>query len=264
MGLARTARWHSAIDAIEQGRLGGNVGGFTVGLFLIALYSIVLLGIGFLSMRRIKSVGDYFLGGRSIGPWVSAFAYGTTYFSAVLFIGFAGKLGWSFGLDALWVVAGSTVIRLVLNGDRHLATLHYRLSDVYVLGHSGGLVPGPLPLRPVLETDYQGGSDCWSLQRLCYLGRPLSMVGPIALHGGGCDRHASSTGRCTAGEHGDQALLGAAPGSCLWRRARSRDRRGASVDLTRSAGCHSSLEVVQGGFQSALADRHRQIATSLL
>jgi len=54
-----------------------------------------MLGIGYWAMRKTKSVGDFFLGGRSIGPWMSAFAYGTTYFSAVLFIGYAGRLGWA-------------------------------------------------------------------------------------------------------------------------------------------------------------------------
>ena len=61
-------------------------------------------------MRKTKTLGDFFLGNRTIGPWVSAFAYGTTYFSAVLFIGFAGKLGWKFGLNVLWIAAGNAAI----------------------------------------------------------------------------------------------------------------------------------------------------------
>ena len=65
--------------------------------------------IGFWGMRKTKTLGDFFLGGRTVGPWISAFAYGTTYFSAVLFIGFAGKLGWSFGLDSLWIAAGNVL-----------------------------------------------------------------------------------------------------------------------------------------------------------
>ncbi len=47
-----------------------------------------------LCMRRTKSVGDFFLGGRTLGPWMSAFAYGTTYCFRGIFIGYAGKLGW--------------------------------------------------------------------------------------------------------------------------------------------------------------------------
>ena len=71
---------------------------------VIGSYILVVLVISVLSMRKTHSVSDYFLGNRSIGPWVSAFAYGTTYFSAVIFIGYAGKMGWEFGLGVLWIV----------------------------------------------------------------------------------------------------------------------------------------------------------------
>jgi len=57
----------------------------------------------------------FFLGGRTLGPWLSAFAYGTTYFSAVIFIGYAGKVGWGFGLAALWVALGNTLIGSALS-----------------------------------------------------------------------------------------------------------------------------------------------------
>jgi len=69
-----------------------------------------MLVVGYLCMRKTKSVGDFFLGGRTLGPWMSAFAYGTTYFSAVLFIGFAGKIGWGFGLSGLWIALGNALI----------------------------------------------------------------------------------------------------------------------------------------------------------
>ncbi len=74
---------------------------------LLGIYLAAMVCIGIWGMRKTASIGDFFLGGRSIGPWVSAFAYGTTYFSAVLFIGFAGKLGWKFGLNSLWIAAGN-------------------------------------------------------------------------------------------------------------------------------------------------------------
>ena len=64
---------------------------------LVVLYVFVMLAVGYWCMQRTKNVGDFFLGGRTLGPWMSAFAYGTTYFSAVLFIGYAGRLGWGFG-----------------------------------------------------------------------------------------------------------------------------------------------------------------------
>lgn len=80
----------------------------------VVIYVLVMLGVGYWCMRRTKSVGDFFLGGRSLGPWMSAFAYGTTYFSAVLFIGYAGKLGWGYGIHTMWIVAGNTLIGTVL------------------------------------------------------------------------------------------------------------------------------------------------------
>jgi SSS family solute:Na+ symporter len=83
----------------------------------IILLSIFLLGmiiIGIWGMRKTFNLGDFFLGGRTIGPWMSAFAYGTSYFSAVLFIGFAGKLGWGFGLNVLWIALGNAVFGALL------------------------------------------------------------------------------------------------------------------------------------------------------
>lgn len=74
---------------------------------MVALFVLLMIGIGVWGMRKTSSLNDFFLGGRSIGPWISAFAYGTSYFSAVLFIGFAGKLGWGFGLNVLWISAGN-------------------------------------------------------------------------------------------------------------------------------------------------------------
>ena len=81
---------------------------------MVVLYVVVMLVIGYWCMRRTKDVGDFFLGGRTLGPWMSAFAYGTTYFSAVLFIGYAGKLGWGFGIHTMWIVLGNTVIGTLL------------------------------------------------------------------------------------------------------------------------------------------------------
>lgn len=81
---------------------------------IVVLYVLAMLGIGYWCMKRTKSVGDFFLGGRSLGPWMSAFAFGTTYFSAVIFIGYAGKLGWGFGLHTMWIVIGNTLIGTIL------------------------------------------------------------------------------------------------------------------------------------------------------
>ena len=78
---------------------------------IVVVYVLVMLGIGYWCMRRTKTVGDFFLGGRTLGPWMSAFAFGTTYFSSVIFIGYAGKLGWGFGIYALWIALGNTAHR---------------------------------------------------------------------------------------------------------------------------------------------------------
>jgi solute:Na+ symporter, SSS family len=81
-------------------------------MFSIIALTVFLVGmviIGFWGMKKTTTLGDFFLGGRSIGPWMSAFAYGTTYFSAVLFIGFAGSIGWGFGLKGLWIALGNAV-----------------------------------------------------------------------------------------------------------------------------------------------------------
>lgn len=76
-------------------------------LVLLLLYLLVLICVGVWSMKKSTTLQDFFLGGRSCGPWISAFAYGTTYFSAVVFIGFAGKQGWLFGFNSLWIAVGN-------------------------------------------------------------------------------------------------------------------------------------------------------------
>lgn len=79
-------------------------------LILVCLYVGVILAVTFYCGRRTKNLNEFVLGGRSIGPWMSAFAYGTTYFSAVLIIGYAGKVGWGFGLGTLLIVFGNTFV----------------------------------------------------------------------------------------------------------------------------------------------------------
>jgi solute:Na+ symporter, SSS family len=76
-------------------------------IVLTVLFLALMLGIEIWGMRKTQTLNDFFLGGRSVGPWVSAFAFGTSYFSAVLFVGFAGKLGWLFGLNVLWIAIGN-------------------------------------------------------------------------------------------------------------------------------------------------------------
>ena len=82
----------------------------TFQIVLLVLFFALVTGIGIWGLRRTKTLGDFFLGGRTLGPWVSALAYGTSYFSAVMVIGFAGTQGWQFGLNALWIAAGNAFI----------------------------------------------------------------------------------------------------------------------------------------------------------
>jgi len=70
---------------------------------VIAAYAVMIIAIGIIGLRKTKSFSDFFLGGGKVGPWMTAFSYGTAYFSAVLFIGFAGKIGWNFGYSGLWI-----------------------------------------------------------------------------------------------------------------------------------------------------------------
>ncbi|MBN1591911.1 MAG: sodium/solute symporter [Candidatus Coatesbacteria bacterium] len=79
-------------------------------IIVLAIYVIVILFIGYKSMKRTKTFGDFFLANRTVGPWLTAFTYGTAYFSAVLIIGFAGKIGWGFGMASLWVALGNTIV----------------------------------------------------------------------------------------------------------------------------------------------------------
>lgn len=80
----------------------------------LGLFVVIMVAIGLFSKRKVKNVQDFFLGGRQMGPWISAFAYGTTYFSAVIFIGYAGKIGWGFGISATLIGIGNAIIGSLL------------------------------------------------------------------------------------------------------------------------------------------------------
>ncbi len=81
---------------------------------ILIAYLAVMLGIGVYCRKKTSSVSDFVLGGRSLGGWFTAFAYGTSYFSAVVFIGYAGQFGWSYGVSAAWIGIGNAVIGSML------------------------------------------------------------------------------------------------------------------------------------------------------
>ena len=81
---------------------------------LTILFLLVMVGVGIYSRKQASSVDGFVLGGRAVGPWLTAFAYGTSYFSAVVFIGYAGQFGWKYGLSATWIGIGNAVIGSLL------------------------------------------------------------------------------------------------------------------------------------------------------
>ena len=83
-------------------------------IILTVLFLLVMVGVGVYSRKQANSVDGFVLGGRSVGPWLTAFAYGTSYFSAVVFIGYAGQFGWKYGLSATWIGIGNAVIGSLL------------------------------------------------------------------------------------------------------------------------------------------------------
>lgn len=104
-------------------------------VFIVALFFVVMIGIGLYARRKVQGVGDFVLGGRAMGPWLSAFAYGTSYFSGVVFIGYAGQFGWSYGLSATWIGLGNALIGsllawVMLGRRTRVMTRHLRASTM--------------------------------------------------------------------------------------------------------------------------------------
>ena len=83
-------------------------------LLVLILYFAILVGIGLYCRRHATDVNGFVLGGRSVGPWLTAFAYGTSYFSAVIFVGYAGQFGWKYGLASTWIGIGNALIGSLL------------------------------------------------------------------------------------------------------------------------------------------------------
>ncbi len=86
------------------------MGSQTATFVILFIYVAIMVSIGIYTSKRTKSTSDFMLGGRSVGSWLTAFSYGTTYFSAVVFIGYAGQFGWSYGVSATWVGIGNAII----------------------------------------------------------------------------------------------------------------------------------------------------------
>ena len=86
-----------------------------IDITVIALYLVGMIAIAFYTRNKAKTSKDYLLAGnKGLNGWMSAFAYGTTYFSAVIFIGYAGKFGYGFGLAAVWIGIGNAIVGALL------------------------------------------------------------------------------------------------------------------------------------------------------
>ena len=81
---------------------------------LLVVFFAVMIGIGIYCRKSATDVNGFVLGGRSVGPWLTAFAYGTSYFSAVIFIGYAGQFGWKYGISASWIGIGNAILGSLL------------------------------------------------------------------------------------------------------------------------------------------------------
>ena len=85
-----------------------------VKLGMLIVFFGVMVGIGLYCRRHATDVNGFVLGGRSVGPWLTAFAYGTSYFSAVVFVGYAGQFGWKYGIAATWAGIGNALLGSLL------------------------------------------------------------------------------------------------------------------------------------------------------
>ncbi|MCQ2150134.1 MAG: sodium:solute symporter [Bacteroidales bacterium] len=81
---------------------------------LLILFFAVMIGVGIYCRKSTGSVQGFVLGSRNVGSWLTAFAFGTSYFSAVIFVGYAGQFGWKYGLAATWIGIGNALIGSLL------------------------------------------------------------------------------------------------------------------------------------------------------
>ncbi len=85
-----------------------------VKIILLLVFFAIMIAVGIYTRKKATNVNDFVLGGRSVGPWVTAFAFGTSYFSSVVFVGYAGQFGWKYGLASTWIGLGNALIGSLL------------------------------------------------------------------------------------------------------------------------------------------------------
>ncbi len=84
-------------------------------IIALCIYALTMVVIGCFSFGKSKTLEGFLIGGRNIGPWFTAFSYGTTYFSAVVFVGYAGQHGWNIGIGAIWIGIGNAILGCLLS-----------------------------------------------------------------------------------------------------------------------------------------------------
>lgn len=83
-------------------------------IVMLVVFFGIMIGVGLYCRKHSTNVDGFVLGGRSVGPWLTAFAYGTSYFSAVVFVGYAGQFGWKYGIAATWAGIGNAILGSLL------------------------------------------------------------------------------------------------------------------------------------------------------
>ncbi len=107
----------------------------TIKIILLVVFFGVMIGVGLLCRRHATDVNGFVLGGRSVGPWLTAFAYGTSYFSAVIFVGYAGQFGFNFGIASTWIglanaFIGSLLAWVLLGRRTRVMTQHLKTATM--------------------------------------------------------------------------------------------------------------------------------------
>ncbi len=98
-------------------------------VLLLVVFFAIMVGVGLICKKKATNVNQFVLGGRNVGAWLTAFAYGTSYFSAVIFVGYAGQFGWKYGVAATWIGIGNallgTLLAWVVLGKRTRIMTHH-------------------------------------------------------------------------------------------------------------------------------------------
>jgi SSS family solute:Na+ symporter len=101
-------------------------------LIMLIAFFLIMIGVGFYCRKHANDVDGFVLGGRSVGPWLTAFAYGTSYFSAVIFVGYAGQFGWKFGLASTWIGIGNAILGSLLTTDKKFGHFLFTTSSIVI------------------------------------------------------------------------------------------------------------------------------------